>query len=293
MIKILLLLIFSQLSAETFFTDCTETAVFLASPCLSWGVDLNLLYLQASSNNLNYATEWENSKWKAHAIRPRYNLGYEFGISTFIQERSSKANLNYIHYRSQEGDKTQGFFINGGDLFDHSKGHVAYSLDTGHFDYGVLINCGNCLKTNFFGGVGLVRMKQKIKTDFTNIFFSQKTYASSLFIGIGPEIGFDFSYELLDGFQIVGKTAGTLFIGRLKNRSSTIHIHHQKTILPALEGKGGIAYTFKLGDCICSFVGGYQILFYWDAIQSIENATFQSYKHLSLTGPYCNFEVAF
>lgn len=252
--KILALFIASSLSAETFFTDCSQSAVFLATPCLSWGVDLNILYLQP--NNNTYSVELESDGWKIHDRHPHYNLGYEFGLSAFFQERSAEANINYIHYRSD-----------------------TYSFDAGHIDYGLLINFGPCLKTNFFGGLGLVRLKQKKPT-------------SSLFTGGGPEIGFDFSYGLMDGFQIVDKASGTLFMGSLKYHEHFIHSHH-RGILPGMEGKGGLAYTFKLGDCICSFIGGYQILFYWDAIEATDTNFIRHSRHFFLAGPYATFDVAF
>lgn len=290
--KILALLIASALSAETFVTDCQDNTVFLATPCLSFGVDLNILYLQPSSSNHNYSIELATPKWKIHEIHPKYNLGYEFGLSAFFHERSTEADLNYIHYRSHEDDKTEGLLINQGTLYTFAKGHASYSFDAGHFDYGILINCGTCLKTNLYGGIGLVRLKQKIKTVFTNS-GSFKSSISSKFSGIGPEFGFDFSYGLQDGFQIVGKATGTLFIGRIKNHLPTVHCHHRKEILPGLEGKAGFAYTFKLGDCICSFIGGYQILYYLNAIQTIDTNFLVHSRHFSLAGPYGSFDVAF
>lgn len=291
--KLFLFFIASTLAAETFFTDCTQSAVFLATPCLSWDLELNLLYLRPNCSTFPYAIEIDHSHWKAHSVHPHYSLGYEFGASAFLQDRSGELNVNYTHFNSDKTSRSKGLLIDCDLLFTHAKGHLSHHFDAGNITYGILINGGSCLKANFFAGVGLVRLDQKAKTAFSSTSSSRKVHTCSNFFGAGPQLGFDFSYGLTKGFQILGRARSTLYVGRIKNHTHAVHEHYCQLVVPGIEGKAAIAYTFWLGDCICSFIGGYQVLYYWNAVQTLESNFRKSYTHFALSGPYSAFDVAF
>lgn len=322
--------------------------ICLSCPCYTFDFEFDALYLQPYSSNLHYVAEalplpLPSPNWKIRDIRPDYHFGYDVGVSAICHDRNTKARLNYIHFNSRDSDSLTApsndmvgpFFEIGPDAtpYTKAKGHVVFHYDALNLDYGVCVKFGDYLRTNFFGGIGGVRIKQKLNSKYSN---SDGTLARSIkvpssFLGMGPQLGVDFSYGICDGLHLTGEGIAALLVGNLKNHTSyasispalaplgiappnkqSTHVRNRTQAVPAFEGKLGLAYEFTLCNCAINVDAGYKVLLYINAIQSVDIGsevvtpplvpdtvgvfarTFQrNLSNFALAGPYLELDIGF
>jgi hypothetical protein len=327
---------------------CNNLNVQLCNPCYTWGLEGSALYLQPSGSNLHYVAEAEplpvpSPNWIIKDVHPDYHFGFELGASAINHDRNSITKLNYVHFYSKDtssfvagtNDMVGPFFEIGPDAsaFSNAKGEVSFHHDALNLDYGICVAFGDYVHTNFFGGLGAVRLKQNFKSTYSssNGSVSRSIDVPSSFYGIGPQLGFDVSYEIWDCLQLTGKSTATLFVGNFKNHTSyktnspalatlgitppnsqSTSVNHRTGVVPAYEGKLGLSYDFKICDFLFNIAAGYEVLIYLDAIQSIDMGsevdtppvvpsvvgvfarTFQrNTSNFALAGPYLRLNVDF
>jgi hypothetical protein len=308
---------------------------------MEFEIECSALYLQPSESNLPYAVVANSSAisphWKIHEIKPGYNWGLDAKVGMLLPS-STEASLSYTHFDSKNRSMiTAGtnefvgpFFEIGPDTsaFTIAKGRTTFKFDAAHIQYGIAMDFGCALSTNFFCGVGFARIDQKITNFYSNAdaSISRKIKTPSSFIGTGPELGVDFACDIYDGLQVVGAGSGALLVGSLRNHTSfdsvspllassnlqSTHVRSKTGVVPGFDGKVGFAYTFMLGDCFFSLDAGYRVMYYLNAIQSVDIGsevvsppvipdtigvyarTFQrTVSHFSLAGPYFTCNVIF
>jgi hypothetical protein len=325
-------------SAEFFWdrsncNPCTNNAVYLSWQPNTYDIQVSALYLQPSASNLHYVAEAESSSlltpnWKIRDIKPDYHWGFEVGISRFSHDKSTKTKLNYSYFHSEdEASKTVStqdmvgpFFEIGSDAssYTRAKGHVDFDYNALDLDHGFCINFGDQIRTNFFAGVGGVSIEQRLRTLFSN---SNKTIARrikspSKFLGIGPQLGVDFVFDVCSGFQLAGEGVATLLVGNLKNHTSyssispalamagvrqpnrqSTHVRDRIQVVPAFEGKLGLAYSFELCNYSIQSVDiGSEITtppVTPDTVGVFARAFQRTLSNFALAGPYLTLNAAF
>ena len=327
---------------------CPNRDVFLSCPECSFDFEFKALYLQPTTSNLHYGAEADplpapTPNWKIHDIDPDYHFGFEVGASTVIPGRNAKAKVNWTHFYSKDSattvlpssDMIGPFFEIGPDASPYSKakGHNVFRYDAVDVDYGLCINFGDYLHTNFFAGVEVSRIHQDRTSFYSNpdktIFRTIK--APSQFLGAGPQLGMDFAYGICNGLQLTGGGAASLLVGDMKNHtnyesvspaliplginppnSQGTHGKHRTQLVPAFEVKLGVAYSFALCDFTVNLEAGYQALVYINALQSVDIGsevvtppvtpdtvgvyarTFQrNLSNFALAGPYVSVNIGF
>jgi hypothetical protein len=293
----------------------TNTAVTLGSPDYTFEVDFTGLALQAFANNLDYAAEASpfnygfmqpilSPDWAIVEIDPRFHFGFDLGAAWFFHRANSNLMLNWERFHPSKDsdsfivsiteDMIGPFFEIGPDasVYKKAEGSVKFSFDEINLDYGTLVHFGDLLRLNLFAGVSGLRLKEHRSTTFSDLDGTtiRRLDVPTRFLGAGPQLGGDFTYKIVRGFDFAGSFRGTLFVGSFHNKTDystqsnalatlgdpdpnfqSTHVDRKKGVVPAIEGRLGLAYEFLFG---CHYMfkleAGYQAQIYVNAIRSID-----------------------
>jgi hypothetical protein len=306
------------------------------------------LYWQPFGSNLHYVVETEplpgsTPNWKISDIDPRYHWGFEIAVGAFIPVRNTRLDVIWTRFTSEDSDSKKvsshdvagPYFVIGPDAsaYSRAKGRVRFNYDAFCIDYGVCFCLGEAIGANFFAGVGLAGIDQKLTTAFANSdgSIARKIKNPSSFFGAGPQVGMDLSYGICKGMQLTSRGVVSLLVGPAKNHTSyssispalamlgvtlpnkqSTHVKERTLVVPAFEGKLGLAYNFCVYGLQASLEAGYEARLYISAIQSVDIGsevvtppvapdtggvyarTFQrNISNFALAGPYLNLTVSF
>jgi hypothetical protein len=323
--------------------------VFLSHPPYSFVTSFQALALKPSASNLHYAVQADplpilTPNWRTHDVHPDYHFAFDVGLRGELHHTNSSITLDWEHLDSLDSnhkylpaeEMVGPFFEIGPDASDYAKakGHAFFRFNEVNLDYRVLVNFGDRLKTELFAGVSFVKIRQITHAYFSDLSGNnvRAIKVPSLFWGVGPQVGFDFCYRIVDGFQWVGKAMASLYTGRMKNhtdyKSGTpaliplgitppnqqrTEVSERSQVVPGFEGRLGLAYAYSFcRHYRFKLEVGYQAQIYLNAIQSadigsqvilppgIQNTvgvyarTFQrTLSNFGLTGPYATIDFAF
>ena len=299
------------------------TSVYLSSPCYCFEAGFSPLYLQPSANNLDYAAEAEpfdfavpnpalSPNWIIYDISPGYHFGFDAEIAAIFHGVNSRLSLDWERFHMDNESNAQNvpsvdmigpFFEIGPDasFYKKSTGYVNFHFEEINLDYGTLVNFGNRLSMELFSGVSFSRIIQYRKTHFADYqHAAQRTIkVPSKFWGIGPQIGVDFAYRIIEGLKFIGNTKASLYVGRLWNKTTysttsnelnvlggpnpniqTTTVYNRAGVVPGFEGMLGFAYDIPfLCNYLVKLEAGYLAQIYLNAIRSIDMGS-----EVSLTG---------
>lgn len=289
--------------------------VTLSSPSYTFEMYFSGLALQPFANNLDYAAEAlpfnygdaqpaVSPSWVIPVISPDFHFGFDVGVAGVFESANSNLMLNWERFHSSNdsdsivvdssNNMVGTFFEIGPDASDYKqgKGTVSFHFDEVNLNYGTFVNFGSLLHMNLFSGVGFTRLVQHRFTTISNL--SETTIRTldvpAKFIGAGPQLGLNFQYKIACGFQFVGMTRGTLFVGNFKNHTTfttasqdlvdlgdqspnvqSTSVHKKTGIVPGFEGKLGFAYEYLFRQHYALKVeAGYQAQIYINAIRSVD-----------------------
>lgn len=297
---------------ETMTSPC---ALVIGSPDYTVKTAFNALILQSFVNNSDYAAEAlpfnygdaqpaVSPSWVIPTISPDFHFGFDIGISAVFHRAQSnlRANWERYHSSSDTGSLTVGsvnnmigpFFQIGPDasFFKRGSGSIRFHFDEVNLDYGTFVYVGPSIETNWFVGVGFTRLLQHRSSRFSNFSGSivRTLDIPAKFIGAGPQLGVDFTYKIVRGFEFIGNARGTLFVGTFSNNTTfsttspdlvtlgdqspniqTTTVYDKTGIVPGLETKLAFAYEF----CFCNnsllqIEAGYLAQVYINAIRSVD-----------------------
>ncbi len=307
------------IAAEPQKTQSTEmprapSDVFLSSPKYSFEVNFTPFYAQPTTSNLDYAAEAEpldnavpipaiSPNWIIHEVSPHYHFGFDVGIAGIFHGANSMLSLNWERFHSPNDTKSADvgeqnmigpFFEIGPDasFYKKARGSIHFHFDEINLDYGTFVNFGNRLRMNLFSGVSFARILQHRFVKFSNTAndIVRTLKVPSRFIGAGPQFGIDCTYRIAKGFQFVGNSKASLFVGSFKNKTTfstssqalisaggpnpnvqTTTITNRTGMVPGFEGKLGLAYDFEFSShYMVKLEAGYQAQIYLNSIRSID-----------------------
>ncbi len=327
----------------------SSTDVFLISPCYTVDLFFNAMILQPTTSYLHYAVEAvplpvPSPHWKIFDIRTDYDFGFDLGAEIIFHGVNTSLTLDWQRFHSDDTAHKQvqsdhmigPFFEIGPDAepYKQARGHVSFHFDQINLDYGQFVQLGRRLRTNLFAGVGFARIKQTLNSRFSNLEGNivRTIHVPSLFTGGGPQMGMNFTYCLVKGFQFVGGARGSLFVGSSRShtdysaQSPTLALvaveppnnqstrgHKRTQVVPGLEGQLGLAYAYIFHrHYMFKVEAGYEAQVYFNAIQSTDIGsevvtppvapdtigvfarTFQrTLSNFALAGPYIKIEFGF
>ncbi len=320
----------------------TASDVYLASPWLEFEVQAALLILQPTSDSLHYSAEAQplpinSPNWKINEISTGFHCGFEIGFRKNFYDAHTNLSANWEHFHSSDSSSKKvpsanmvgPFFEIGPDAAAYKKAHgtVSFHFDQVNLDYGLYVNLGSRVETNVYAGVGIAHIEQHLSSKFSNVAGTdvRTIKVPSTFLGAGPQLGFDFSYQVVSDFYFNGGAAASLFVGSQRNHtkfhssSPLLASNHQKTsvhkktqVVPAFEGKLGLSYLYTSCDYTVKVEAGYQAQVYINAIRSVDIGsevvtppvipdivgvfarTFeQNLSNFALAGPYLSVDFGF
>lgn len=125
-------------------------------------------------------------------------------------------------------------------------------------------------------------------------------YDKTAFKGVGPVVGIDYSYDITSSFSVTANGAGSIlygtsrfdygFTGTPVGAVLLDRYGSKKAIVPSLEAKLGLNYAYAMAQGVLNFEGGYQVMNYFNALQSVGvdgfTTTHVSNSDYGLYGPY-------
>lgn len=310
--------------ASIFGLDASETekpmmppAVTLQEPSYLIVSSFSGLAMQPFANNLDFAAEAlpftygqsqpaVSPNWVIPVISPDYHFGFDVSVAGIFHGAKSSLAMNWERFHTSNDSQSLNvadinnmigpFFEIGPDasVYKKAKGRVNFHFDEVNLDYGTFVRFGELLNVNFFAGATFSRIYQHRFTQFSDFVNStvRTIKVPSKFIGIGPQVGFDFIYKIVKGFKFVGTTRASLFVGRFRNTTTYstksndlvrfndvnpniqhTNVYHKGGVVPGFEGKLGLAYEYFFGskcDRMVKVEAGYQAQIYLSAIRSID-----------------------
>ena len=327
----------------------TACSVFLAPPCYSFEVQATALLLQPTGSNLHYAAEaiplpTVSPNWNIYEISTDYHFGFDVGAGAILSHANTNLTANWEHFHSSDSASKQvssenmigPFFEIGPDALPYKKAHgkVSFHFDAINVDYGIFVHFGDRLTTNLYSGLSYGSIKQTVTSKYSDLeeTIHRTIKVPSTYWGVGPQLGLDFSYCIVEGFQFTGGLASSFLVGTQKNHTNyssvspalaglgaaspnnqRTHVHKKTQMVPELAGNLGLSYSSSCCNCVVVTVeAGYQAQVYFNAIQSVNIGsevvtppvapdtvgvyarTFElATSDFSLAGPYLKVEIGF
>lgn len=224
----------------------------------------------------------------------RLEGSYHFGTGSDIT-------VNWTHYKSSG---SQGDLIDAPVVFAPLTS--PYSLDiSNRFDQinavlGQMTNAGMRDSMRFYGGLQYADIRYNLSSYFPAYFIlpsSATQYVNTDFIGFGPVTGIDYAYDVMSGLSLTANAAASILYGTSRYNTGLIippgliangNFGTKKAMVPGLEGKLGLNYSYMMSGGVLNIAGGYQVTNYFNALQSrgVSNLGAFDDSDYTLYGPY-------
>jgi len=278
------------------------------------------LYLQPNGSNLYYAAEAfpydlsiadppVSPNWQIFEIDPDFHSGFDVGIRFLLPKIDMGIALDWERLHAHDTDSmnvTPLSYATGnmvGPIYDIGPNSSSYKSAKGKgifkFDeVNLLVEKSICfipsLTLGLDVGASYARIEEGISSSYSNSGAStqRKIDAVSSFWGVGPQFRFNLDYRICYGLHFIGNTAGSLYLGRIKDtvtyRSyapglATIEvpepntqentIPHRTQLIPGFEERLGFAYIHSFKHSSLNLGAGYQFQIYFNAVQSMDMLT--------------------
>lgn len=264
-----LVLASSTLFAGTMGPVCTAEDV--TAPCdkNGWDFGAKALYLKPTYNGDLYLTSFTNASnyTTYNAIDPNWSWGFMFEGSYHFNG-GNDINLNWYH-QGKSNDRT---FLNGTAAAPQNVAFESkHKWDAVNAEFGQLMKYGENKSIRFHGGAQFARISNNMHLNVVGT-----TPAESVFMkfnGLGVRSGADLAYGWGNGVAVYAKGAAALLYGTSEFNTLTIGIldvngqsqGSQTTMVPELEGKLGIQYTYCMAQADLTIDGGYMWQNYFNA----------------------------
>ncbi len=286
--------------------DCCEQAEVIGNQYYVVDTAFSALILQPSSSNLHYAAEaiplpLPSPNWNIFDIHPSFRFGFDLSFKA-TSKKNNTFMINWEHFKGHKSacvfvgtDNMVGpFFEIGPDAepYVEAAGKVKFNFDEVNIDMGHHATLGNRLKVDFFAGIGITSIKQKLDSTYSDTTGAivRTIDMPTSFIGAGPQFGVSFIYNFCDRFYFTGKGLCSLLSGSIKNHTDYTAIspfleplgvtppNKQRTctenrniVVPAFEEKLGLACALVIRKhFLLHLEVGYQAQVYLNAIQSVD-----------------------
>ncbi len=180
-------------------------------------VEAEALYFNAQETGVSYAIVDER------VVNPNFNkrLGARVGIGIELGEESWELGLQFLHYHARVTDRKRGdlypcwghpLHLNG-ETFDQAEN--LWRLHLGFLDATLSKgwSISSCLHLTPFTGLRYAEVRHKLKTDYQGT-ISEKLCFKNKFWGVGPGVGLEGIWRILDYVGIYSRGAFHLVYGQ-------------------------------------------------------------------------------
>lgn len=292
-------------------------------------------YLSPSLNGLDYLsvvnTDPESISTTTYRLEPGYDFGYFLGFGYLISDRYD-VQATWTQFDSESTDSllldsndtsyafaTSNIVQNALSFNQLLYTEAQETLNFQAFDatLGQYHSLADNLMTRVFVGVRYAKVDNKTVNDYsfndtTAVYTGFESYDST-FSGVGPEVGLDMNYSVIDWFGIVGHFAGAFLIGQQETESNLmtdlndstrqlpVYADNGTIMVPAIDAKLGVNLGVPFMDLQDRFMieAGYQVAYYFnvvDQVQEPRNQKFETVHNVSdvgMMGPYMNLGFKF
>ena len=276
----------SAVFAGTMGPVCTPGSVTVPCERNAWNFGAQALYLQTTGTDFVGVTSTGTTDTFNNFD---HNWGWGFKIEgSYHFSTGSDIDVNWYHYNKTTTNNYVAVPVVG-------IGAVPFALsvepkwDAVNFEVGQHVDFGEQSNIRFHGGAQYAR----IQRDFSLYLTAPATFVANgqqKYNGFGPRVGMDMSYDLGNGLAIYGNGATALLVGDSKF-SNTFNAAFPVTatngsrtiIVPELEGKLGLTYTYAMAQGDLSLDAGYMWVNYFDVHN---NGSLSSQTNFGIHGPY-------
>ncbi|KTC84625.1 MULTISPECIES: Lpg1974 family pore-forming outer membrane protein [Legionella] len=290
--------------AGTMGPVCTPGNVTVPCEAKKWDIGAEALYWQpAYTSGLAYEF---NPDYGFNSVRPRWGWGYRLQGSYHFNT-GNDITMTYIHYDKDSDRGGYSGSIPFAFAFEPYRLRLQNKFDQVNLLVGQQVDMSAWKKMRFYGGFQFA----KIRLDQTRQFLAvppalRLQSVSNLqqirnadFEGVGPVIGMDYSYNLINGFSVTGNAATSLIYG--VNRYVTAYIagpagvvnavdkDSLRIVVPSIEAKVGLKYTHEWIQGTLNLEGGVQGINYFNALEArrpFGQTNFIFSTDFGLWGPY-------
>jgi hypothetical protein len=288
--------------AGTMGPVCTPGSVTVPCESVAWDVGVYALYLKPSYNNsIDHVTVLQNGV--ATAARS-HDLDYDWGFkleASYHFSTGNDMNLNWYHYDNSDSHHRAGdftFFGPSGEVdVTGANGVTVVSpkWDAVNLEFGQHVDFGEFKNIRFHGGFQYARIETDVKhkyVDGAGVTYSEKS--ASKFTGFGPRVGADMAYDLGNGLAMYANGAVALLAGdhdvtgsasnsTVNGLTAAISAGSDTVIVPELEAKAGMKYTYAMAQGELTLDGGWMWVDYIGAQKSVPSL---SNSDFGMQGPY-------
>ncbi len=297
--------------AGTMGPVCTPGNVTVPCEAQKWDVGVQGLYFkQVFGANKSYRHNVVPFSGYQEATN-EWDWGYRLEGSYHFNT-GNDATVTWIHY--QNDSTSDGFaglipfsplaapLVSSYGLADDSYFNQVNLVLGQHADFGLV------KKMRFFGGLQYVNIHDTAIAYFVHSpaqlipvgITAVNQYEKTDFKGVGPVVGIDYSYDLTNEFSVTATGAGSILYGNNRvnygyvgNPTGAILLDHygsKSTVVAGLEAKLGVNYAYPMAQGVLNLQGGYQVMNYFNAVQTIGINGFVSpniaNSDYGLYGPY-------
>ncbi len=282
--------------------SCIPGNVTVPCETRKWDLGVQALYLQPTySSNKGYE---KSSTYGYKKTEPKWGWGYRIEGS-YHYNTGDDITMTLIQF---DNSTRRGGFI-GATNFSNSflpfNLEITNRFDQVNFILGQHVDMGDRKKARFYGGLQYAKIRLEERRNFSTlpaVLLLQganrlQQYHNSEVYGVGPVIGIDYSYLLVNGLSLTANTATSLLYGTSRftegfriGPTGLIRFNDNlsyKLVLPSFEAKLGLAYTHEWFNGDLNIEGGVQAINYFNVFKSSGQFNTQNGKtDFGLYGPY-------
>jgi len=305
----------------------TGVNVFAPSTNDFWTIGIELLYMQPSNVDFQYASERSTGTaprvYENKSVSPGYNFGGEFDATYHFagNSRDIEVALTHIDVNNssdvsvQSGRIVEPFGVTSAPNYaNYAEGQIDNNTDAVDVVLGQTFYVGHAVILRPFAGIRYADLESndyaRYKDDSTNqarLLGSGRINAS--FDGVGPRAGVDATYRAGSNVSFVASAAVSLLVGDIDTKITTTNnlttlptntvykLDEGTSLVPEIDARLGINYHHAIdSDNAFDIQVGYQAFNYFDVIDrdfidaSTPNAI-NNTSDLAYQGAYLRFQL--
>lgn len=282
------------------------SAVNVTVPCetTAWGVGARALYLQSSvTSGVAQASKTISAAGQSVDFGQNPKWGWGFMIEgSYLFGTGNDININWYHINNGRSRTVTGSRTVSDDIFasqfpsitagtsttiTSAGASISPQWDAVNIEFGQHVDFGENTNIRFHGGFEYARLAAKTSlslvgsrvttTGGTPATFNTYTSNNPTYNGFGPRLGADMGYDWGNGLGVYANGAAGLLAG--SGKYSTIHTDNTTarsvttsgsvmTVVPELEGKLGVNYTYAMAQGDLTLDVGWMWINYFNVARS-------------------------
>lgn len=299
--------------AGTMGPVCTPGNVTVPCATTGWDVGVYALYLEPSYSGTPRIFNYLGSSFVGdQRVHTKLNTDFDWGFKlegSYHFSTGNDINVNWYHWDDTTSQNAHYFSETSGAEVTFTPYQIEHKWDAVNFEFGQHVDFGEFKNIRFHGGAQYARLEHReyaayaINVPSAGFVVDPDTGAIVLdpgssevgvnrvdltFRGVGPRVGADMSYDWINGFAIYANGAAALLVGDKKvNDTSNVEPNRasRTSIVPELEAKLGLKYTYAMAQGNLTLDGGYMVANYWDAFEFVQ-AGFAGSTNFGVHGPF-------